>query len=82
MRIGQAIRSGFDALNSGEEGITISMTQPINLNHARKAKAKAAAEAKAAENRITFGRTKAQRALDKAAKDKAARILDQNQRET
>lgn len=31
------------------------MTEPINLNHARKAKARAEAKAKAAENRVAGG---------------------------
>ncbi|WP_159314319.1 DUF4169 family protein, partial [Staphylococcus aureus] len=34
------------------------MVEPINLNKARKAKAKLAAKATAAENRVRFGRSK------------------------
>ena len=37
------------------------MGEIINLRQARKARAKADKEAKAAENRIAFGRTKAER---------------------
>ena len=36
------------------------MAEPINLNRARKARAKAADKAQASENRVRFGRTKAQ----------------------
>ena len=54
----------------------------INLNKARKARAKQADKAQAAENRVRFGRPKAQTALDKARADKAARALDDAKRET
>lgn len=53
------------------------MTAPVNLNHARKARAKAARQAQAAQNRVTFGRTKAQKAAEALAKAKAERALDQ-----
>ena len=43
--------------------------KPINLNQARKARNRAAAKAKADENAVRFGRTKAERLLD-AARDK------------
>jgi hypothetical protein len=49
------------------------MAQIINLNKFRKAKQRAQAKAKAAENRAKFGRTKAQKKKDQddtqAAKD-------------
>ena len=43
--------------------------KPINLNQARKARNRAEAKAKADENAVRFGRTKAERLLD-AARDK------------
>ena len=56
------------------------MVEPINLNEARKARAKASDKAKAAQNRAAFGRTKGQRALEKAEADKARRELDAKRR--
>lgn len=57
------------------------MTEIVNLRGARKARARAEKDAKAAENRAAFGRTKAQKALDRAHNDKAARTLDQARRD-
>lgn len=57
------------------------MTAPINLNQARKARAKAEAKTAAVENRVKFGRTKAEKALAEAQRDKAARDLDSSKRE-
>lgn len=57
------------------------MAEPVNLNRARKAKARTDAEAKAAENRVRFGRTKAERKLQDARADKAGRDLDAGKRE-
>jgi hypothetical protein len=57
------------------------MVEVVNLNRARKSKAKTAAKAGAAENRVKFGRTKAETSLDAARADKAARALDQARRE-
>ena len=57
------------------------MAEPVNLNRARKAKARADAEAKAAENRVKFGRTKAEKQLAKAQADKARTGLDAGKRE-
>ncbi len=42
------------------------MSQVVNLNKARKAKAKSSAKAKADENAVKFGRTKAEKALTQA----------------
>ncbi|MDE2149772.1 MAG: DUF4169 family protein [Gammaproteobacteria bacterium] len=42
------------------------MAKIINLNRARKARARAEDERRAAENRIRFGRSKAQKQLDAA----------------
>lgn len=57
------------------------MTDPVNLNRARKAVARAAAKAKAAENRAAFGRTRLERELEQARADKAARELKGKRRE-
>lgn len=55
---------------------------PINLNKARKAREKSTAKVQAAQNRVKFGRPKAETALEKARADKAARTLDAAKRET
>jgi len=57
------------------------MAEPINLNKARKARVKAEDQARAAENRVKFGRTGAQKALDAAHADQAKQRLDQMRRE-
>jgi len=57
------------------------MAEIINLNKARKRKALADAEQKAAESRLRFGRTKAQRNREAAEIEIAQRRLDQTQRE-
>ena len=57
------------------------MNTPVNLNRVRKDKARAEAKARAAENAVKFGRTKAEKDLDKARADQAARLLDQHRKE-
>ena len=57
------------------------MAEPINLNKARKAKARADKETAATANRAKFGRTKAEKLADKAQAERAARKLDQSKRE-
>lgn len=57
------------------------MAEILNLNQARKAKARTDAKAKAAENRVRFGRTKADKALDAARADRLQRDLDGAKRE-
>lgn len=52
------------------------MTDILNLNKARKARAKAQAAAKAVENRAKFGRTKAQKAADAAEPARISENLD------
>ncbi len=54
------------------------MAAPVNLNRYRKAKARAEAAAKADENSIRHGRSKAQKTLDKARAEKHASDLDQH----
>ena len=57
------------------------MAEPINLNKARKAKAAADARTQAAENRVRFGRSKADKQVAKLAAERARRALDQAKRE-
>ena len=58
------------------------MAEPINLNRARKARAKAVALAEAAENRVRFGRTKGEKAARAAEVERERRALDGAQRES
>jgi len=48
----------------------------INLRQARKQKVRAEAAKTAEQNRISFGRTKTERKLTEAERDKAARHID------
>ncbi|EBA11866.1 DUF4169 family protein [Roseobacter sp. CCS2] len=52
--------------------------KPVNLNQARKARSRAEAKAKADENAVRFGRTKAEKVLDatqaKQASDRLAQL--------
>lgn len=52
------------------------MAEIINLRRARKQRARQDADEQAQQNRIAFGRTKAERRLTEAERDKAARTLD------
>jgi Domain of unknown function (DUF4169) len=52
----------------------------LSLSKARKTKAKAAKEAKAAENRVLFGRTKAERQTETAKAAREQRLLDGHRR--
>lgn len=57
------------------------MSEIVNLNKARKAKARSEAKAGAAQNRVKFGRTKLEKTAAKAEAAKQARRLDQARRE-
>ena len=57
------------------------MAEPINLNRARKARARADAKTQAVENRVRFGRTGAEKAAARADAERAARALDGAERE-
>ena len=57
------------------------MAELVNLRRARKERAKREKEAQAQENRIAFGRTKAERELTDAQKRLEAAKLDAHQRE-
>ncbi len=52
------------------------MAEIVNLNRARKAKARDAAEAKASEHRAKYGQTKAERARLAAEKAKLRAVTD------
>lgn len=57
------------------------MAELINLNKARKAKAKVEGKAKAAENRVRFGRAKSETAVAKLETERARRDLDGKRRD-
>lgn len=57
------------------------MAELVNLNKARKARAKAEREARAAENCVRFGRAKAERLLEAARAEMATRELDGKKRD-
>jgi hypothetical protein len=57
------------------------MAEIVNLNRARKAKARDEARATAAANRIAHGRTKAERQAAKAEAERRTRELDGAKRE-
>jgi len=57
------------------------MTEPINLNKARKAKARAAEKAQAAENRVRFGRSKGEKTVGKLEAERARRAHEDLKRE-
>ena len=57
------------------------MAEIVNLRRARKDKARAAKEAKAAANRTRFGRPKAERELTEAARAIETRRLDAHRRD-
>jgi Spy/CpxP family protein refolding chaperone len=57
------------------------MAEIVNLNKARKAKAKAGREAKAVENRAKFGRSKAEKACDAVERARIARAVDEAKRD-
>jgi hypothetical protein len=57
------------------------MAEIVNLNRVRKDKAKADRDAKATENRVVFGRTKAEKQKAAAEKRIAEKIIDAHKRE-
>jgi hypothetical protein len=58
------------------------MADLINLNKARKERVRADKAVKAAENRIAFGRTKAEKDVEKARAENATRLLDGHRRDS
>jgi hypothetical protein len=57
------------------------MAEIVNLRRAKKAKARADAEAQAAENRTLFGRTKAEKERTEIEREKARRGIEGHRRE-
>ena len=57
------------------------MSEVVNLRAARKAKARSGEKRQASANRAAFGRTKAEKTAEAAAKARVARTLDQARRE-
>jgi len=53
----------------------------VNLRQFRKQKARSEKEMQAEQNRLTFGRTKAEKTLTRALNEKAEQTLDQGRRE-
>ena len=56
--------------------------QPVNLNKARKARARAAKEQQAVENRAKFGRTKAEKKTEAAHRKMLRDKIEGAKRET
>ncbi len=54
----------------------------VNLRQFRKQKARSDKDRQAEQNRISFGRTKAEKSLTQALNEKAEKTLDQSKRET
>ncbi len=57
------------------------MAQVVNLRSARKRSEKAKDRAKAAENAVRFGRSKALKELERARADRAAALIEAHKRE-
>ncbi|UWQ61168.1 DUF4169 family protein [Leisingera caerulea] len=57
------------------------MGKPVNLNRYRKEKARAEKKARADRNAVTFGRTKAEKDLDKARNAQEIKRLDEHKRD-
>jgi hypothetical protein len=58
------------------------VAEPINLNKARKAKAKADQKTQAAENRVRFGQAKGAKLGSKLEAERARRDLDGKKRDS
>lgn len=58
------------------------MAEPVNLNRFRKQKARTGDKARADRNAVAFGRTKAEKDLERARTDKATRDLDGHKTDT
>jgi len=57
------------------------VSKVVNLNRFRKQKARAEADQQAAENRLRFGRSKAEKEREAAVAEEARRKLDQLRRD-
>ena len=69
------------SLGNEETPPELPVVKPINLNKARKARAKAAAKVKAAQNRALFGLGKAQKTVSQLEAERARRALDHAKRD-
>ncbi len=58
------------------------MSKPVNLNKVRKSRARAEEKARADENAVRFGRTKAQKSAESKDRDGIIRHLDAHKRDT
>lgn len=58
------------------------MTNPVNLNKVRKARARAEKRARADENAVKFGRSKAELQQQQSKAEKVVRFLDGHKRES
>jgi hypothetical protein len=67
--------------NGVERGKVSPMVEPINLNKARKARAKADAKAKGAQNRTLFGLKKTEKVVAEMEAARTQRKLDETKRE-
>jgi len=54
---------------------------PVNLNRIRKQKARAEEKARADENAVKFGRSKAQKIAETAQAEAARRLLEQHRKD-
>ena len=59
----------------------LDLVDPVNLNKFRKAKARAENEQRAQENRVKYGRTKAEKARDKLQSKQQQDTVDQRKRD-
>jgi hypothetical protein len=59
----------------------VEMADILSLSKARKAKARAGKDVAAAENRVKFGRTKAEKLADDARKTRSDKAIDAHKRE-
>jgi len=57
------------------------MADIINLNKARKARTRTDKAVRAQENRVRFGRTRAEKQADAVEAAKVARVLDESKRD-
>ena len=57
------------------------MADPVNLNRFRKQKARAEKKVRAEENAVKFGRSKVDKAKEKANADNAKRHIDRHKRD-
>lgn len=57
------------------------MAEIVNLRLARKARTRAKAESRAAENRVRFGRTLADKSLERSREEKRERELESHRRD-